>query len=128
MVGDASWPGGLPYRETENESPDLSALPDLWCTLQFDTSPTDDPIEVGPRPKTFEERGLMTLPVIARSGLGDTSAVAAADLARAAVIAWPTWPAGFHFELAGPGTLDSGADGSWFRVDIEISYRWQHVS
>lgn len=129
MAGDPSWPAGVPFVESENESTEPEDLPALFCTLQFDPSPTTESLEVGPRPKLWKESGSIWVYVLTASGVGDDAGIAAANLAKTAILAWAGWPAKFHLEVVSPpGTPEPAADGSWFQVDIEIEYRWQYVS
>jgi hypothetical protein len=129
MVAEPGWPAGAPYFETENaDIVDAAALPDVWMTLQF-LAFTDERIAVGPLPTCFQERGTVSLPIFARAGMGDSDGVSAAESVRAFAHAWGGWPAGFNIsQISPPSSPEPGADGGWYRIDIDLEYSWHHVT
>ena len=94
MVVDGLWPVTLPFHETINEEPDKPTLPDLWCTVHFESHNDDRASIGGPGVALKRERGVVRVLVLGLTGNGDGAAITAADLARAVPEAFTGWPAG----------------------------------
>jgi hypothetical protein len=123
----AAWPSitpALPYVDTISKAEDSlpDPLPDVWGTLAFATE-SRGPMEVCARP-TQLEIGVARVFVMAKSGLGDAAAVAAAT---SAMHAWEQF-----FDLAAnvevarasaPIPIDDEANGEWFILAVDLRYR-----
>jgi len=123
----ASWPVLLPgvrYIDTINRSlpynPPLP-LPDIWGTLGFDSlSRLHQTMGANP---WIEERGVVSIFFIAKSGHGDSLAI---QTATAAIAAWEGWEDAtkqiWFTSVGAPRQVDPEANGDWFLVVLTCTY------
>ena len=115
----------LPFYETINyvprESDEEDGLPDVWGTLQF-RADTRVPLTMGSRP-WMEERGVVSIAIVVKSGDSDSDAIARATQAMEAWTGWCTPNGRIWFQAVGaPQQLDEESLGEWFIVSIACNY------
>lgn len=120
-AGWAAFAPGLPYFETINLEPDAAALPDLWGTLAFEDS-DDAPATTSDRYR--DETGTVSIGILARSGTGDATAIAAAATIHAALADWSDPSGTIVVETVDPPReVNTESRGAWFILSLDADFR-----
>jgi hypothetical protein len=117
----------LRYIDTINRSmpynPPLP-LPDTWGTLAFDTTQRR-PVTMGKNP-WYEEQGVATFIICARSGHGDNAAISVGSQVMRIFQDWRSGDGSIWFESVGaPKPIELETEGDWFLVGVAANYKAQ---
>ena len=127
----AAVPGGVPFKETVNSTPNPKNLPDLWVTVEFQNS-SEQRMTLGSR-ALFREYGTVNIVILGLSGRGDEDVLAEAERYRSAFSNISTQlTAGveegtLRIDAPEPPNTDATESGNWFLASVSCPYTFDVV-